>query len=275
MKLRFSFLLIIVLGIAILYLVRSMGGMERDSGQGSRLGSSETVDRHLQAGEDFLNKGKISLAMYEFDKAVEESPNVLAAMRVVELLMDLRMYEESIPYIEAAIALPPDRKIVPGIMLNELWDSKLYTTLGDACYHSGQVHRAEKAYREAIRLHKRNGKALNNLGYMLADNNLKLDEALELIKAAVEIEPRNGVYLDSLGWAYYRKGDYDKALEYLVTASEQAPGIAEIRFHLGMVFEADGFADAALIEYKKALKLDPSYALARERIRELRTKPSS
>ena len=54
-----------------------------------------------------------------------------------------------------------------------------------------------------------NATALNYLGYMLADRGVKLDEALGMIKKAVDLDPSNGAYLDSLGWAYFRLGKYE------------------------------------------------------------------
>ena len=57
--------------------------------------------------------------------------------------------------------------------------------------------------------------ALNYLGYMLADRGTRLDEALGYIRRAVALDPQNGAYLDSLGWAYYKMGNYELAEENL------------------------------------------------------------
>src|SRR5690606_11090156 len=63
---------------------------------------------------------------------------------------------------------------------------------------------AEAAFRKALEINAENPMVLNYLGYMLADNNRDLDEALEFIQKAVAADPINGAYLDSLGWVYYR-----------------------------------------------------------------------
>ena len=65
--------------------------------------------------------------------------------------------------------------------------------------------------------------ALNYLGYMLADRDTRLDEALGYIRRAVALDPQNGAYLDSLGWVYYKMGNYDLAEENL------APGLGAHR----------------------------------------------
>jgi len=62
---------------------------------------------------------------------------------------------------------------------------------------------------------------LNYLGYMLADKGMRLPEALKLIRKAVDIDPMNGAYLDSLGWAYFKLGQYEEAEENLRQAVER------------------------------------------------------
>ena len=68
---------------------------------------------------------------------------------------------------------------------------------------------------------------LNYLGYMLADKGVRLNEALKLIRKAVEQEPMNGAYLDSLGWAYFKLGEYELAEENLRRAVECVRGRAD------------------------------------------------
>ena len=85
-----------------------------------------------------------------------------------------------------------------------------------------------------------NATALNYLGYMLADRGLRLDEAIGLIKKAVALDPQNGAYLDSLGWAYYKQGNYDLAEENLRRASEKIGNDATIQDHLGELYFKTG-----------------------------------
>jgi tetratricopeptide (TPR) repeat protein len=79
---------------------------------------------------------------------------------------------------------------------------------------------AVSSLEKAIKYNPKSARAYNYLGYLYADNNLKIDESLGLIQKALEIEPGNGAYTDSLGWAYYRKGNYKLALEKLLSAEE-------------------------------------------------------
>jgi len=81
--------------------------------------------------------------------------------------------------------------------------------------------------------------AMNDLGYLWADENRRLPQALEMIRKAVEAEPDNGAYRDSLGWALYRLGRWDEAIAELQKAIEKQPdgvvldhlGDAYLKFH--------------------------------------------
>lgn len=93
---------------------------------------------------------------------------------------------------------------------------------------------AEPDFRAIIKAQPQHANALNALGYTLADQTTRYDEARELIKQALELRPNDAHILDSMGWVAYRQKDYDTAIEYLekaYAASEEA----EIAAHLGEV----------------------------------------
>ena len=69
---------------------------------------------------------------------------------------------------------------------------------------------SEAEYRKVLAESPENAGALNDLGYMLADRNVRLNDALTMISKAIELEPNNGAYLDSLGWVYFRLGRLKK-----------------------------------------------------------------
>ena len=74
---------------------------------------------------------------------------------------------------------------------------------------------------------------LNYLGYSWVDKGRNLDEALAMIKTAVDLRPNDGYIVDSLGWAYYRLGRYDEAVTQLERAVELQPDDSVINDHLG------------------------------------------
>ena len=96
---------------------------------------------------------------------------------------------------------------------------------------------------------------LNFVGYTLVDRNVRLKEGIDLIKKAVSNEPQNGFYLDSLGWAYFKLGEINKAIIYLERSVELEPQEMEITDHLGDAYwEVKRYKEAELV-WKRALTL--------------------
>src|SRR5258708_8576603 len=87
--------------------------------------------------------------------------------------------------------------------------------------------------KKAIELNPANAQALNYLGYSYAEQGTNLVEAEKLIRRALHIEPQDGFYVDSLGWVYYQKGDYKKAVEQLERAVNLTGSDSTITEHLG------------------------------------------
>ena len=86
-----------------------------------------------------------------------------------------------------------------------------------------------------------NATLLNYLGYMLADRNMKLEEALGLVKKAVELEPSNSTYMDSLGWVNIQMVEFDQAEQILVKALTAGVGTdPTVHHHLGDVYQKTG-----------------------------------
>ena len=94
---------------------------------------------------------------------------------------------------------------------------------------------------------------LNYLGYMLADRGTKLEEALGMIKKALELDPSNGAYLDSIGWAYFRLGKYEMAEESLVKASQRMGSDPTVQDHLGDLYQKTGRLKLAITHWERAL----------------------
>jgi Flp pilus assembly protein TadD len=109
--------------------------------------------------------------------------------------------------------------------------------------------------KKAIELNPKNAAALNYLGYTWAEMGVQLDDAEDLIQRALKIQPDDGFYIDSLGWVYYQKGDYPKAVEYLERAVEITVDDPTIIEHLGDAYEKAGRSDRALLRYREALKV--------------------
>ncbi|HEX3322643.1 MAG TPA: tetratricopeptide repeat protein [Terriglobales bacterium] len=112
---------------------------------------------------------------------------------------------------------------------------------------------AEAEFRKVLASDPQNTMTLNYLGYMLADRGIKLDEALQLIKKALELDPSNGAYLDSAGWAYFRLGKYEQAEENLVKASQRMSSDPTVQDHLGDLYQKTGRLKQAVTHWERAL----------------------
>jgi len=113
--------------------------------------------------------------------------------------------------------------------------------------------KAEDVFRKVLATDAQNAAVLNYLGYMLADRGVKLEEALIMIKKAVELEPANGAYLDSLGWAYFRLGKYELAEDNLMKASQRMGTDPTVQDHLGDLYQKTGRLKLAAAHWERAI----------------------
>ena len=151
---------------------------------------------------------------------------------------------------------------------NEIVNAKFYFNYGATAEQAGLYEKAADLLRKSIALDPANAaEAYNYLGYMWADHNMQLDEAEEMIKRALEIEPNNGSYLDSLGWAEFRKGKFDQALADLLRAAKSMGREDPVVFeHIGDAYLKLDRVPEALEAWQKALALDPKNQKLAEKI---------
>ena len=113
---------------------------------------------------------------------------------------------------------------------------------------------AEEQFHKVIADNPKDSQALNYLGYMLADRGTRLDEALGYIRRAVALDPQNGAFLDSLGWVYFKMGNYDLAEENLRRASEKIGSDPTVQAHLGDLYQKTNRLKLATTHWQRALE---------------------
>ncbi|MDR1802261.1 MAG: tetratricopeptide repeat protein [Treponema sp.] len=113
--------------------------------------------------------------------------------------------------------------------------AQLYTTLAYAAWIQKQFKQAVDYYEKALDFDEGNATALNGLGYILVDTDMDILRGLRCCKRAVDIKPKNPVYLDSLGWAYFKNGELLEARTWLRRALDAAPKTKEIKEHFNIV----------------------------------------
>lgn len=134
---------------------------------------------------------------------------------------------------------------------------------------AGERAAMETALRHCIALNPDDHEALNFLGYSLAENGERLGEAEALIRRAVELQPTNAAYLDSLGWVYYQTGNYKSARAYLARAVEKMPDDPLVREHLGDAWWKLGYHERAIEHWTKALEKSEHPDVLRRKIKDL------
>jgi tetratricopeptide (TPR) repeat protein len=138
----------------------------------------------------------------------------------------------------------------------------LFYARGIALERSKQWPRAEADFLRALELQPEQPYVLNYLGYSWIDQGINLDRGMDMIRKAVEQRPNDGYIVDSLGWAHYRLGNYEKAAEHLERAVELRPVDPTINDHLGDAYWKVGRMIEAKFQWKRAQGLKPDAELA-------------
>jgi tetratricopeptide (TPR) repeat protein len=158
-------------------------------------------------------------------------------------LLQLKRNDEAIALLKDAAGRAPE-------------DTTVLFQYGAALDRAGRTADAEKTFRDVIAKDPLDAGALNYLGYMLAEHGASLEEAVSLIQRALNVEPNNPSYLDSLGWAYVQQGKLDLADPALTTAAEKLPANSVIQDHLGDLRLKQNRRADAIAAWQKALAGD-------------------
>ncbi len=130
----------------------------------------------------------------------------------------------------------------------------VYFLRGSTYEREKKYEQAETEFRKILSANPQNAMTLNYLGYMNADRGVQLEESFNLINQAVKLEPTNGAYLDSLGWAYFKLGKYDLAEETLNKASLRMGSDPTVQDHLGDLYQKTGRLKLAAAHWERAVE---------------------
>jgi tetratricopeptide (TPR) repeat protein len=204
-------------------------------------------DRGVRLSRDSLlaEMGKIDAAASDAKKLLNGSDDDREVnLALAEIYQKGKQYDETGKYLDAAEKLSPtsDEKI-------DVWFRR-----GAMYERMKNVAAAETEFRRILGGAPDNAATLNYLGYMLADRSVRLPEALEMIKKAVDQEPNNGAYLDSLGWVYFKMGRIADAEEYMRKAVDATPHDPTMRDHYAQVLLKASKVREAVAQWEISLK---------------------
>ena len=194
-------------------------------------------------------RGRLEEAIEQLRALLNNTP----ADREVHLAM-AQVYSQAKRFAEAeaaarqalALSPKPDDQEYPHFMLGSIYERQKKYDL------------AEEQFKKVLMANPLNAAAANYLGYMLADRGVRLEESVKYIQKALELEPNNGAYLDSLGWAYFKMNRYDLAESHLEKAARLISSDPTIQEHLGHVYLRRGKGHQAQAAWERALKEWPT-----------------
>ncbi len=234
-------------------------------------------------GDLFENLKKYETAIATYDRIPENSPLKRKAIIQRALNLDiLDRKDEAREQLQALVKEQPEDIESLFAFANVLRAGKKFAEAGEVytkllkllgepkrehwsiyyfrgiCYErSKQWPLAEKDFQEALKLFPDQPQVLNYLGYSWVDQGVNLDKALEMIRKAVSLRPKDGYIVDSLGWAYYRLGRYAEAVVELERAVELTPNDPTINDHLGDVYWKTDRKLEARFQWSHALEMKP------------------
>jgi tetratricopeptide (TPR) repeat protein len=253
---------------AAVYTFQELGHLGEEEDHRARLFIMDTY-RLAKDLPKALQTGREAMAKYLDDSAIRASQALLLGENeqtdeAVKLLeSDLKgtagdretylnlsqVYEQGRRYSEAEQAARKAESLSPEPRDNEV----AWLMLGAVYEHQKQFDKAEVEFKKVLGVNPKNAQVLNYYGYMLADRGVRLEEARDLIQRAVDLEPLNGAYLDSLGWISFKQNKLDQAEALLLKALQHEPHDPTIRSHLGDVYAKQGRMDLAAAEWEKSL----------------------
>ncbi|WP_246153898.1 tetratricopeptide repeat protein [Methylobacterium oryzihabitans] len=218
-------------------------------------GSPLKLNAEIQIGLNLEQMGKGEEAIAHLDQVAKTYPN---DVDVISALANVQRSRKK--YAEATETYSKAINLIGTEPARNYWT--LFYFRGTAYERAKDWPKAEADLKKALELvpaQQPTGRAqvLNYLAYSWVDQNINIDEAFRMLKQAVDLQPRDGMIIDSLGWAYYRLGRWDDAVRELEKAIELKPGDPTINDHLGDAYWRAGRRLEGKFQWQHAKDLNP------------------
>lgn len=198
-----------------------------------------------QIADLFEDNGRLEDAVSKLEYLANEHGDLTALIQIGDIYRREDNFKKAIDAYNRA-----EKKIGKQNIIPDYWH--LHYVRGMAYERSGNWNMAEKDLQAALNFKPDHPFVLNYLGYAWADQNKNLDDATNMIKKAVTLQPNDGYITDSLGWVYYRTGKYKDAVEHLERAVELLPYDPVVNDHLGDAYWKVGRKLEAKFQWERA-----------------------
>ena len=220
----------------------------QDSGDLARMEFEKTIVLRNSFTDAWQQLCYLALKEKDFDRALETARRFEKAMpkspeswRMEGYVLNAKNeYDRAVGALKKAISL-------------DSTDALAWFELGSSLERTKNRDKAELAFKRVLALKPADPQAANYLGYMWAEAGVKLDSAEGLLKMALSQDSLNGAFLDSYAWIFFKKGDIDSALAYIVRALHTITDDPVVFIHYGDILAKKGDAAGALAAYKKGL----------------------
>ena len=223
------------------------------------------LDAYMQYIFQDARESNIVASVNILNRVGENAPDDPSLFLYIGLLNSYaKMYKAALTAFEKAEQLAEESSTK-----DEILTPVFYFWYAAACERDGQIDRAEKLFLKCVELDPDHAEAFNYLAYMWAEKGIKLDQAVDMVRKALKLDPSSGAFIDTLGWIYFMQGKYDDAMKAIGKASEILPDDPTIVEHLGSVYDKLGQSDKALENWKKSFTLDPENEELSEKLKKL------
>lgn len=207
----------------------------------------------LQLGLNLADLGETEEAKKHLKNLIDQDPlDMRSYLAYGSVLSDAKAYREMADNYDLAV------KAIGVLPNRSHWN--IFFQRGIAYERLKEWPKAEPNFERALELFPNQPRVMNYLGYSWIDMNMNLDKGMDLIREAVRLRPNDGYVVDSLGWAYYRLGDYENAVKELERAVELRPGDPTINDHLGDAYWRAGRRLEARFQWERSLTMEPELA---------------
>ncbi len=203
----------------------------------------------LKKALNLKKMGKNDAVLKILKELIHKNPqNALLHQLIGEVYADLKQDEQALKHYTTALSFLKGSK-------NKTDLSKVYLLRAESLERLGRIAESEKDFEALLILMPDNPSLLNDLGYRWLERDKNIDQAVDMIERAHKAEPKNPYILDSLAFAYFKKGLPEKALPFAEKAADHLPQSSLVNMHLGDIYRALGRETEAMFQFKKALDL--------------------
>ncbi|MBK8945840.1 MAG: tetratricopeptide repeat protein [Ignavibacteriae bacterium] len=245
-------------------------------------------DLRIRFGQILFENGEYSIAASEMEDAVKKFPNDF----VINFILGLSLAQSSdhtgaIPYLKKAVEINPNDlnstmsysfslhqakqsdealKYLERALRIDSKNIQALSLMGMIYENRDMFQKSDSIYDKTISIDSTDILTLNNFAYSLAERGVQLEKALKMVKVAVEKDPENSSYLDTIGWVYFKMNKFEDAKYYIEKAIEFDNKNATLLDHLGDVYYKLENKEKAKVLWQDALKLDPKIENVEQKI---------